>query len=574
MKNSLVARILEQLADYTEMEDEQPYRSRAYRRAAQTIDSMKEDVEELWKAHTLQELPGVGENIEKKIDEILRTGKLETLEKLKQKIKVDVASLTKVEGIGPKTVKELAIQLGIHNLDDFENAVREGKISNFRGLGVKGTQQLLERIERAKSQSNRVLLVKALLLSDRVLQHVSKIPNIRRYVAAGSLRRMKDTIGDIDILLDTDAPSESIELFTKGNEVREVNQKGDLKASVKVENNFQVDVRVVPEKSWGAALLYFTGSKAHNIELRTIAIRKGLKLNEYGLFKGEDKMVAGAKEEEVYSALGLDYIEPELRENRGEVQAAANHTLPRLVTLKDIKGDLQMHTEWSDGHDTIEVMAESCRKMGYEYIAITDHIGSLKVANALDESRIKDQKKIIEGLNKKYEGEGTNFHVIHGAEVNVKADGKLDMKDSVLKEFELVLGAIHSGFKDDVQKIMTRMYGALENENVDIIAHPTGRLLLERTGYPVDIPKLVDRAISTETVLEIDGHPNRLDLSDENALTAIRAGCMLSVDTDSHESTELEYIRLGVSQARRAWATKGSILNTKSYKDVMKFLEN
>ncbi|MHB8567712.1 MAG: DNA polymerase/3'-5' exonuclease PolX [Nitrososphaerales archaeon] len=574
MKNSLVAQILEQLADYSEMEDDQPYRARAYRRAAQTIESMREDVLDLWKQKKLQDLPGVGENIEKKIDEILRTGKLETLEKMKQRTPVDVGSLTKIEGIGPKTVKELNRQLGIHNVDEFEAAVKEGKLQNFRGLGVKTSEQLLERIQNARAQSSRVLLVKGILLADRVLDHVSKIPNVKRYVAAGSLRRMKDTTGDLDILIETDDPIEAIDYFTKGDEVREVSLKGDLKASVKIENNFQVDVRVIPQRSWGAALLYFTGSKQHNIELRTIAIRKGLRLNEYGLFRGEDNMVAGDTEQAVYSALGLDYVEPELRENRGEIQAASLHTLPKLVTVKDVRGDLQMHTEWSDGHDSVEVMAEASKKLGYEYIAITDHIGSLKVANALDESRIKEQRKVIEKLNKKYESAGDNFHVLQGAEVNIKADGELDMKDIVLKEFDLVLAAIHSGFKDDLQKITVRISGALENENVDILAHPTGRLLLERSGYPFDVATIIDRAIETETVLEIDGHPNRLDLSDENALAAIRAGCTLSIDTDSHESAELEYMKLGISQARRAWAENKNILNTRSYKDLLRYLQS
>jgi len=574
MKNSLVAQILEQLADYSEMEDDQPYRARAYRRAAQTIEAMKEDIYDLWKEHKLQDLPGVGENIEKKIDEILRTGKLETLEKMKSRTPVDVASLTRIEGIGPKTVKELNRQLGIHNVEEFEAAVKEGKMSNFRGLGARGKDQLLERIQRAKALSNRVLLVKALLLSDRVLDLVSKIPSVKRYAAAGSLRRMKETIGDLDILIESDDPTDSIDSFTKGDEVREVNQKGDLKASVKIDNNFQVDVRVVPSKSWGAALLYFTGSKPHNIELRTVAIRKGLRLNEYGLFKSEDQMVAGETEESIYAALGLDFIEPELRENRGEIEAAAAHALPKLVSLNDVKGDLQMHTEWSDGHDTIETMAEASKKMGYEYIAITDHIGSLKVANALDEERITEQRKVIDRLNKKYEGEGVRFRILHGAEVNIKADGKLDMKDQVLKEFDIVLASIHSGFKDDIQKITMRITNSMENENVDILAHPTGRLLLERTGYPIDLSTVLDKALATETVLEIDGHPNRLDLSDENAFTAVRAGCMLSVDTDSHDSSELEYMKLGISQARRAWAERRSILNTMSYKELMRYLQS
>ena len=583
MKNSLVATFLLQLADYTEMEDDQPYRARAYRRAAQTIDSMREPVENLWKARTLQEIPGVGENIAKKIDEILKTGRLETLEKMKQRNPVDIASLIRVEGIGPKTVRDLYKQLQVKNLDEFEEAVRAGKLQNFRALGVKTESQLLERIQNARLQSNRVLLVKGLFLADRVMQEIHKIPGIKRSVAAGSLRRMKDTIGDLDVLIETDDPRRSIEYFTKGDEVREVVLSGDLKTSVKIDDNFQVDVRVIPTKSWGAALLYFTGSKAHNIELRTVAIRKGLRLNEYGLFKGGVENnnnstggtpVAGETEQGIYSALGLDYIEPELRENRGEIQAAATHTLPQLLEKEDIKGDLQMHTEWSDGNNTIEVMAEASRKLGYEYIAITDHIGSLKIANALDEKRIAEQRKKVETINESYESSGTKFHVLHGAEVNIRADGRLDVKDAVLKEFDIVLASIHSGFKDDVEKITTRIVSALENENIDILAHPTGRILLERSGYRFDVPKVFDKAIATSTVLEIDAHPSRLDLSDEMAHEALKAGCLLSVDTDSHESSELEYMKLGVAQARRAWAEKKDILNTKTHDELVKYLSS
>ena len=574
MKNSLVASILEQLANYSEIEDEQPYRARAYRRAAQTIESMRENVEDLWKDGKLTEVPGVGENIAKKIDEILRTGRLETLEKIRQRIPADVTSLTKVEGIGPKTVRDLYRQLGVRNLEEFEAAVTSGRVKSFRGLGAKTEQQLLERIQNARTQGNRILLVKAEFLAARVMKQVSSIPGVKRSAVAGSLRRKKETVGDLDVLIETDDPSRSIDLFTKSDEVREVSQKGDLKASVKIDNNFQVDVRVVPRKSWGAALLYFTGSKAHNIELRTIAIRKGLRLNEYGLFEGEDEMVAGASEEDVYQALGLDYIEPELRENKGEVQAASSHSLPDLLEPKDIRGDLQMHTEWSDGHDRIEIMADSGKKLGYEYIAITDHVGSLKIANALDETRIKEQRKIIERLNQEYEKSGENFHILSGAEVNIKSDGKLDMKDSVLKELDIVLASIHSGFKDDVQKITDRLIAAIENENVDLIAHPTGRLLLERAGYQFDLTRVLDRAISTGTGLEIDGHPNRLDLNSENAREAIKAGCLLSIDTDSHESTELDFMKIGVSQARRAWAEKKNILNTLGYHELVHHLES
>lgn len=572
MKNSLVAQILNELADYTELDDDLPYRARAYRRAAQTIVSLPEAIENIWSEKKLKDLPGIGENIERKIDEILRTGKLETLEKIKLKIPVDVPSLTRVEGIGPKTVKQLYSNLKVKNLDDLEDVVRAGKLKEFKGLGIKSEQVLLDRIASARQQSNRILLAQAVQLSERVDDYMKQIPHVERYAIAGSFRRKRETVGDFDVLIETDNPSDAIQFFTKQDEVKEVLAAGDTKASVKLHNNFQVDVRVVPSISWGAALLYFTGSKTHNIELRTIAIKKGLRLNEYGLFKSDESMVAGKTEEEIYNALGMDYIEPEMRENRGEIEAAQNHNLPKLIELKDIRGDLQMHTLWSDGRDKIKAMADKAIQLGYEYIAITDHIGSLKIANAMDDERIVGQRKEIETLNGDYEKSGIAFHVMQGAEVNIRADGKLDMADNVLKNFDIVLASIHSGFGDDSEKITMRITTAMENEYVDILAHPTGRLLMERSGYNFDFRKVIEKSIETGTLLEIDGHPNRFDLSDENAMEALKSVKMLSLDTDSHDPTELDYMKLGVAQARRAWARKQDILNTRSYKEVVKFL--
>jgi DNA polymerase (family 10) len=574
MKNPLVSSTLRELADYTEMEDDQPYRARAYRRAAETIEALSEDIEKIAKEGKLKDLPGIGEAIEKKILEILRTGNLETLEKMKKKGPIDVSSLLRVEGIGPKTVKSLYRDLEIRNLDDFESAVKEGKLSTYKGLGIKGSQQLLERIENARQKTGRILLVEAESIAKRVSTQLSRIPGVRRHVIAGSYRRMKETIGDLDALVESDSP-DSLIAFTRGDEVRQVIAAGETKASVKFEKNFQVDVRVVPGDSFGAALLYFTGSKSHNVELRTRAIKMGLRLNEYGLYRSDDESrVAGATEEEVYSSLGLDYIEPELRESKGEIEAAEKHSLPNPVALKDIKGDLQMHTSWSDGAENIDSMAEASRRLGYEYIALTDHVGTLKIANPMDEKRIKEQWKEIDSINKKYDREKINFHVLKGAEVNIKSDGTLDMPDSILKDLDIVLASIHSGFNDDVAKIMKRFQGALENENVDIIAHPTGRLLLERSGYGIDLHSLISGAIETETVLEIDGFPNRLDLSDENSFEAIRSGCMMSVDTDAHNQRELEYMKFGVAQARRAWAESKDILNTKSYSELQRFLSS
>jgi DNA polymerase (family 10) len=572
LKNSLVSQILSELADYTELEDEQPYRARAYRRAAQVIESLQEDIEDVAREGRLQELPGVGENIEKKIQEILRTGKLEALEKLKQRIPVDVNSLIRVEGIGPKTAKLLYERLKIRNLDDLESAVKEGKLQNIKGLGIKSQKLLLERIEAARARSNRILLVQAQELAERVSKELSEISSVKNFAIAGSFRRYKETVGDFDVLVLSDNPEQFMADFTKWNEVNEVILSGEQKTSVKIENNFQIDVRVVRENSWGAALLYFTGSKPHNIELRTLAIKKGLRLNEYGLFTSEGKQVAGATEEGIYSYLGLDFILPELRENRGEIQCAQNHTLPKPIDLGEIKGDLQMHTNWSDGTADIQSMAEKARALGYEYIAITDHAGSLKIANALDSERIRNQSKEIERLNEKFEKEGFGLHILHGAEVNIKSDGTMDLPNAELKQFDLVLGSIHSGFGDDKDKMTRRVLSAMDNEHVDVIAHPTGRILLERSSYSLDFQKVIEKSLETDTILEMDVHPNRFDLSDEMAYQAIKSRCKISVDTDSHSPRELEYMKIGISQARRAWAEKKDVLNTLSYKELLRFI--
>lgn len=572
MKNALVASILEELANFIELEDAQPYRARAYRRAAQTIESIAEPIEQIAERKELRTLPGIGENIEKKIVEILTTGKLETLEKLRKRIPVDVVSLNRVEGIGPKTIKLLYQKLGVKSLDDLEAAAKLGKLRDVKGLGLKSEQALLEKVENARSAVDRILIAQAVVLSERILEQVSKIPNVKNYAIAGSFRRRKETIGDLDILIETEDPQSAVNFFTKQDDVKEVLIAGESKASVKLQNNFQVDARVIPQELFGAALLYFTGSKAHNVELRTLAIKKGFRLNEYGLYK-DDQILAGRTEKDIYAALGLDYIEPELRENRGELQAAEERSLPKLVELSDIKGDLQVHTTYSDGIADLREMAEKGASIGYDYIAITDHVGSLKIANPLNEERMDHQRKEIEKLNDEYENSGKRIRVLHGAEVNIKSDGKLDVPDNNLKKLDIVLAAIHSGFSDDRETITKRIVSAMENEHVDIIAHPTGRLLLERSGYDLDLSAVFQKAVETETLLEIDGHPNRLDLSDENAREALKKGLMLSLDTDSHDTLEMDYMKIGVWQARRAWAEKKDILNTRSYKELRKFLE-
>ena len=399
MKNSLVSQILDELADYAELEDDQPYRARAYRRAANTIESLQNPIENVWQEGKLKDLPGVGENIERKIDEIIRTGRLETLEKLKKRFPSGLLELKRIEGVGPKTIRLLHDEFGNRSLDDLERAIETGKLGDSKILGIRSEQTLLSRVQSAKASAGRILLAQAAELSVRVTEYLKQIPHVKRYEIAGSFRRRKETIGDFDVLMETDDHADAIKYFTRQEEVKNVLVAGESKASVKLRNNFQVDARVISGESWGAALVYFTGSKSHNVELRTIAMRKGLRLNEYGLFRSDGSMMAGETEEEVYMALGLDYVVPELRENRGEIEAAGLHELPKLLELRDIKGDLQMHTTWSDGRDQVKAMADKAIGFGYEYIAITDHVGSLRIANAMNRNRIEAQKSEIEKIN-------------------------------------------------------------------------------------------------------------------------------------------------------------------------------
>ena len=569
MKNIEVAELLNEIADYLEFSNE-PFKVRAYRKAALVIGGLSEDVQELWKQNKLTDLPGIGEGISKKIDEFLKTGKLKYIDELKKKTPVDMEQLGSIEGIGPKTIMKLYEKLKVRNIADLENAAKQGKIQKIAGLGPTVQQNILKSIEFSRKSSQRVPLGFALSSAEEIINSFKTLKEVKRASIAGSTRRMKETIGDIDILVTSSNPSKVVDFFTKMPNVSGVLAKGPTKSSVRLKEGLQVDLRVVGDEIFGAALLYFTGNQQHNIILRRIAIERGLKLNEYGLFdRKTDKLVAGKTEEEIYKKLGLRYIEPEIREDEGEIEAARQNKLPKLIGYNDIKGDLQMHTEWSDGSNTIEEMALAAKKLGHEYICITDHTGKLAIANALDEKRILAQKKEIEKVNKKIDG----VTVLHGTEVNITEDGTLDMNDKVLKQLNVVVGAIHSGFKNSKEKMTKRMIKAMENENVDIIAHPTGRLITKREPYEIDLEKVFDTAKSTKTAMEINSYPERMDLKDTNVRTAVKSGVKLVISTDAHNSDQLHFIRLGIGTARRGWAKKEDVINTRSLKDMLKMLK-
>ena len=571
MKNHEVAELLRNIAQLLEIKGKLVFKIRAYEKAALVIDNLDGDIGEVWKQGKLMEIPGVGEALTKKIGEFLETGKLDYYEKLKKEVPVNMEEFGRVPGLGPKTIMKLYKQLGVKNLKDLEKAARQKKIENIEGLGKTIEENILKSIAFAKSSGKRFLLGTALDIAEEVKDRLKKLSFVNKVEIAGSLRRRKETIGDIDILATAKNPSKVIDFFIKMNDVEQVLAQGPTKSSVRLREGIQADLRVLPEKTYGAALLYFTGSKQHNIVLRKIAIKKKMKLSEYGVFdRKTNRFLAGKTEEECYKKLGLKYIEPEIREDEGEIELAMKNKLPELIGYSDLKGDLQMHTKYSDGNNTIMEMAEAAKKLGHEYICITDHVGeTFKIANSMDEKRARKQRKEIYEINKKIK----NITVLQGGEVNIKDDGSMDMKNSVLKELDIVLASIHSGFKNPKEKMTKRIVKAMENENVDIIAHPFGRLINQRPPIEMDFDKILEKAKETKTILEINAYPERLDLKDANVRAAIKAGVKMSIGTDSHDANQLRNYKLGISIARRGWAEKKDIINTYSIHDMVKFLK-
>jgi DNA polymerase (family 10) len=565
----LVAKILNEIADILEMKDVE-FKPRAYRRAARSVESLSKPVEEVHEKGKLQELPGVGESIAGKIAEIIETGTSQYYENLKTELPVDVEELTSVEGIGPKTVKKLYQNLEVKTLQDLEQAAKKHKIRDIKGLGPKVEENILERIELAKRQKERTLLGYALPIAEELkIRLKTELDVINRIEVAGSLRRMKSTIGDIDILVTSEDPGKVADYFISMNDVREILGKGKTKCSIILKNDLQADLRLIEEKSYGSALLYFTGSKDHNIQLRKIAINNSYKLSEYGLFKNE-KQIAGKTENEVYGKLGMKFIPPELRENRGEIEAAQEDKLPKLIGYDDIKGDLQSHSAWSDGAQTIEEMAKAAMELDYEYFCVSDHYGKMKVAGALNDKQLRKQLKQVEKVNDSLSG----ITLLSGAEIDIQPDGSFELNKKLLKELDVVVASVHSKFSQSKQEMTQRMVMAMENEDVDIIGHPTGRKINQKKPVPLDIEKIFETSKRTGTFLEVNSFPERLDLDDANAKAAIEAGCKLVINTDAHNKEHLRYMRLGISVARRAWLKKEDIINTLSLKELRKLLNS
>ena len=558
MRNQEIAKIFYEIAIYLEMNNENVFKVRAYEKAAQTIESMAEDIGELYKRggnEALEEIPGVGKGISEKLEEFLKTEKIKFYEELKKKTPVDVSSLMGIEGMGPKKIKVLYQKLKIKNLEDMEKAAQSGKIRKISGFGEKTEQNILKGIGFAKKSGGRFLLGDVLPIAVEIEKQMASLPYVDKIIVAGSIRRRKETVGDADILAVSKKPEKVMDYFVSMSEVARVYGKGRTKSMVKLKNGLDVDLRVVPAESFGAALNYLTGSKDHNIAMRRIAISKGMKLSEYGVFKGK-RQVAGKTEEEVYKILGLRYIEPELRENTGEIEAAKNK-LPHVIAYDDLKGDLQVQTKWTDGSHSIEEMAQEAKKIGLEYIAITDHTRSLAMTGGLDEKKLEKQGNEIDRVNKKVK----DITVLKGAEVNIMKDGSLDIKDEALKKLDVVGASVHSLFSLPREEQTGRIIKAMYNPHIDIIFHPTGRVIKRREPYDIDIEALIDGAKETGTVLEINAYPDRLDLKDEHIKMAVKAGVKLCVDSDAHNKSHFRFLEFGIAQARRGWAEKKDVIN-------------
>ncbi|MFW6006774.1 MAG: DNA polymerase/3'-5' exonuclease PolX [Halanaerobiales bacterium] len=572
--NREIAQILNKMADLLEIKDDNPFRIRAYRNASNTISQLSENVRNMVEEdRDLTELPGIGNDLSQKIEEIVNTGDLKELRELEEEIPPGLSEMMNLSQLGSKRVKKIYEELGIETVKELERAAKNNKIQQLYGLGEKTEKAILEEIKRRREKDvdSRLLWPVAEEIIYPLLEYLNQFRYINKIEVAGSYRRKKSTVGDLDILAvcEEGKEEEFMDYFVEYEDVSRITARGETKSSVILDSEVQVDLRLIPEKSYGAALHYFTGSKEHNIEIRKIAQKKGLKVNEYGIFK-EDEWVGGAEEKDIFSRLELPYIMPELRENRGEIEAAKNGDLPDLIKVSDIKGDLQSHTQASDGKLSLKEMAEAAKKRGYEYLAITDHSQKVSMANGLDESRLREQIELIEEYNKNNED---NFKLLKSSEVDILKDGSLDLPDSVLKELDLVVGAIHYNFKLSRKEQTERVLKAMENPYLNIIAHPSGRLIGRRKPYEIDLKEVIGEAKNKGCILEINASPSRLDLSSTFSKIAKEIGVKMAISTDAHSGNEFDNIRFGIAEARRGWVEAQDVVNTRNLDEFMKLLK-
>lgn len=570
MKNKEIAKIFYDMARFLKLEgvDFKPY---AYERAASSLEGLQNDVSAIYREggiKALMEISGIGKAMADHIEEYLKTGKIKIYEKYKKQLPVDLDELSRVEGLGLKRAKILYQKLGIKNLKDLERAVKANKIAPLFGFGEKTEKNILQGLEFLKRDKGRFLLNNIIPIVKNIYKKLEDLKEVDKISVAGSVRRRKETIGDVDILVVSEKPIKVMDFFVKLKGVEKVWGKGSTKSSIRMREGFDIDLRIVKKESYGSALQYFTGNKDHNILTRKIAIGKGLKLSEYGVFRGKNQ-IAGKTEEDVYKAIGLPYIEPELRENEGEIEASLNNKLPKIIGYKDIKGDLHCHSTWNGGENSIIEMVKAAMDMGYEYIGISDHTKFLRIENGLNEKQLLAQHKEIEIINDKFKKQRLKFRVLHGCEANILSNGSVDIKDEVLKKLDYVIAGVHSQLKMQKSEMTARIIKAMKNKNIDIISHPTGRIVGKRDEYQLDFDKILKVAKETGTILEINSS-ERLDLRDLYIRRAKAEGVKMVINTDSHHKDQLQLMEFGIGMARRGWAEKKDIINTLSAEELVK----
>jgi DNA polymerase (family 10) len=567
--NADIAAIFDEIADLLEIEEANPFRIRAYRNASRTLQGLGDEAKTmLEQGEDLTELPGIGKDLAAKIKEIVETGRCLALEKLRKASAPGLTELLKIPGLGPKRVHALYHELDIHTPEQLFRAARDGRLRQLPGFGEKTENRILEAIETHVQQTTRIKRARAAQHAQPLLDYLQQAKGVKHVIAAGSYRRCKETVGDLDILVTAAHSRPVMDHFVAYDEITNVLAKGQTRATVILRGGLQVDVRVVPDASYGAALHYFTGSKAHNIAIRRRGQERGLKINEYGVYKN-DKQVAGATEESVFKAVGLPWIAPELRENHGEIEAAEAGTLPKLVELEDLKGDLHAHTQATDGHNTLSEMATAAKARGWSYLAITEHSRRLTVAHGLDEKRLLQQIDAIDQLNETLHG----ITLLKGIEVDILEDGSLDLPDRVLAKLDLVIGAVHSKFNLSREKQTERILKAMDQPHFTILAHPSGRLLQEREPYDVDMPRIIRQAHQRGCFLEINAQPERLDLTDTYCQMAKEEGVLLCINSDAHSTRDFDNLVHGIGQARRGWLEKKDVLNTRPLSQLRTLLK-
>jgi len=568
MKNQLIVKILNNIADILELQ-EVPFKPIAYRRAAQSIESLSEDIADVYERGELEEISGVGRNIAEKIAEIIETGKLKYYERLKREIKIDVEGLNNIPNLGPKKIKALYNILRVKNVEDLEKALREQKVRRLPGFGEKTELLLLQGIEALQKRPSRFLYLHAIPIVEMVKKNLARYDFVKRVEVAGSYRRGKETVGDLDFLVVSPQPAMVMDVFTKMKDVTEVLAKGGTKSSIRLSNGMQVDLRVVQENEFGSALLYFIGSKEHNIELRKIALKKGLTLSEYGLFSLKNKKwIAGRTQEEIYQKLGLRFIEPELRENKGEIDAARQGKLPTLVTAKDIKGVFHNHTTWSDGHNSHLEMAQKAEELGFKFMSFNDHFGHVGITNPLTEKRLGKYLQEIEKVQKK-----VGIRVFNGVEIDILKDGSLPLSASKLSKLDVVIASVHVALTMKEKEMTKRVCHALNKYPINILGHPFDRILQEREAIALNLDKVFETAQKHNIFLEANSSPKRMDLPGESIKAGLEAGCKFALSTDAHHLSHLPYYFLGVNMARRGWLEQKHLLNCWSLGKIEKALQ-